>query len=185
MSDEDSGSKKFDEFVKKQLEAKDGSTFDYEAERDQWLAHLDTLYTTLEDFLKKYVVAGGINLRFENTDLFEEGIGYYTARKMIIEIGPQQVSLIPVGTMLIGSKGRVDAKGPSGSFRLILVNKNSTGPVVRVTVSLEPNAKALVSEETQQKIEWTWKIVSEGPPYRYFELTKDIFFEALMAVANG
>jgi len=66
-------------------------------------------------FLREYIKAGTISYGFTEIELNEPDIGIYLAKRMDIKIGRQSVSLVPLGTMLIGCKGRVDAQGPAGS----------------------------------------------------------------------
>jgi hypothetical protein len=47
---------------------------------------------------------------------------------MILGIGRQEITLTPVGTLLFGSKGRVDVEGPAGRTRLVLVDQQSVRP---------------------------------------------------------
>lgn len=125
-------SKDFDEFVKRQ---QDGTSvaaveIDWKKERDQWLAHLGRLYSKIESFLAKYVSSGQIRYEYRSIDLNEENIGSYTAKQMVLRIGRQEVDLVPIGTLLIGSKGRVDVRGPAGTAQILLVDRKAWGPKI-------------------------------------------------------
>jgi hypothetical protein len=50
---------------------------------------------------------------------------------MILKIGRQEIVMTPIGTLLIGAKGRVDVVGPAGRARLVLVNSQASGPTIR------------------------------------------------------
>lgn len=160
----------FAEFVKRQQVSLNGETdVDWAKEREEWLDHLATLYQSIELFLKDYLDQGAIRISYRAIDLNEEEIGHYTAREMMIQIGRQQVTLIPIGTMLIGTKGRVDVEGTAGRGRLVLKDKRSTRPEIH---------KGKV-------IEWVWKISTPPPSISYLDLTKESFFDLLMEVTNG
>ncbi len=120
----------FDNFVKRQqelaAEAAAAVPFDPKKELDDWLARLNALYSQITVFLKGYIDAGSITTEIGNIELDEEFSGPYVAPTMAIRIGLGEIKLIPVGTMLIGSKGRVDVVGRAGTSRLILVNKKAT-----------------------------------------------------------
>ena len=95
---------------------------------------------------------------------------------MILKIGPARVTFKPIGTMLIGTKGRVDVEGPLGKERLSLINK-------RVTT-----ARQLVPvRETSDSppIEWVWKFITPPPEMKVIELTQEAFFDMILRVANA
>lgn len=116
--------------------------------------------------------------------LVEENIGNYQAPMTTITIGNILVKLEPIGTLLIGARGRVDMKGPKGIARLVIVPKESNGPSVRVEVIL-PGQTPSPRAELPPVSEWVWKLASSPPRITYTDLTKESFLDALMGVANG
>jgi hypothetical protein len=122
----------FDDFVKRQQElsaaAEEEISFDPEKELKHWLGQLNSLYSEVQKYLKDYISEGSISIRTENIELNEEFSGPYFAPRMIIRIGLPEIRLEPIGTMLIGSKGRVDVIGRAGTSRLILMNSHSRKP---------------------------------------------------------
>jgi hypothetical protein len=119
---------------------------------------------------------------------------------MEIRIGRQTVSLDPVGTLLIGSKGRVDAVGTAGRAPLLLVNAKvkRAADLIKVNVvrvdgisnggHLTPVPPAPPSSP-KEPISWMWKIMNRSPSIRgglsFVELDKESFFSLLMEIANG
>ncbi len=93
--------------------------------RDQWLKDLDSLYRNVDGFLAKYIKDGSISRDFTEIKLTEPGIGTYLARRMDIRIGRRHVALVPVGTLLVGCKGRVDAEGSGGRVQIWLVQEHN------------------------------------------------------------
>jgi hypothetical protein len=174
----------FDAFVKAQQKAAQDTEIDWNKERDEWLAHLDDLYERVEALLGDYVTSGQILLRYQQVQLNEEDIGTYSARRLIIKIGGKEIVLEPIGTLLIGTKGRVDVTGPAGSTRLMLVDKDATRPRVGVTVQTHPG-RPPVPEPPAKSVDWTWKLVTSPPTVRYIELTQDSLFRALLEVGSG
>jgi hypothetical protein len=172
----------FDEFVKRQQQ----EPVDWAKQREEWLEKLDVLYRMIEQSLNKYIDAGEIKCEYSNIELNEEDIGTYTARKMRITIGRRVVTLTPVGTMLIGAKGRVDVVGPAGQTRFMLLNSKASRPSdmisVRVSVGKPPPSSP---PSKPQEITWVWKIATNPPIVQFIELTKETLFQALMEVANG
>jgi hypothetical protein len=175
----------FEKFVASQQET-NVAKINWERMRDEWLGDLDSLYRQVTDFLREYTKAGSISYKFTRIELTEENIGKYLARRMDIKIGRQALSLMPVGTLLIGSKGRVDAVGSGGHAQILLVDKRarSAADLIKVTVmvkgGLPPSPPTL-----KEPISWVWKIVSEAAPKRFVDLNKDSFLALLMKIANA
>jgi hypothetical protein len=188
----------FDTFVKRQQPVlEEGEPVDWAEERDEWLSHLKELYDQIEFFLAKYIKIGEIKCSYRDIALNEENIGSYNARQMVLKIGRQEIKLTPVGTLLIGAKGRVDVEGPAGGTRFLLVNSEASRPTIKVTVNeasppgskktvnYRGKPKPLAAEAAPKKIKWAWKIATSPPTIQYIELTPESLFQALMEVANG
>jgi hypothetical protein len=182
----------FKDFVQRQQKPRSGDeAIDWGKERDNWLDNLNKLYGRVAEYLDEYIKGGTIKLRDSMIELNEENIGAYKAKRLVIAIGAQEIVFTPVGTLLIGSKGRVDVEGSAGNSRLVLVDKNLThlGQMVRVTVkTIPPGGSPMPSPEpapSPKEIEWTWKIVSRPPAMQFTELNKETLFEMLMEVSDG
>lgn len=180
-------SKEFDEFVKRQGSPSAAEqSYDWEKERNDWLGYLGSLYAQIESFLKKYIDEGSIRIEYKAMELNEENIGLYSVNRMIIHVGRQEIALTPIGTLLIGSKGRVDVEGSYGKAALLLVDKDKVGPrpSVRVKIMDSPHSLGL-ERETEKKIEWTWKIASSPPVVGFIELNAESFYQLIMEVSNA
>jgi hypothetical protein len=153
--------------------------------RRQWLEDLDELYAKIGDFLQEYVAAGSIHYSFTEITLTEEDLGSYQVRRMDIDIGREHISLEPIATLLIGSRGRVDVVGSAGRAQLSRVNENAKGPgdLVRITVGRKGAIPELSRETTP--ISWVWRIVHRDGRVRFVELSKESFFSLLMEVAGA
>jgi hypothetical protein len=186
MNGKRDGDNDFDAFVKRQQPASaEGKPIDWAKERDEWLNHLKELYRRIDSFLAKYVDTGEIKRDYHDIELNEENIGSYLAPQMILKIGRQEVTLTPIGTLLIGTKGRVDVSGPTGRTRFLLVNSEAPGPTIRVTVTIGDKPAPPAAEIAPGEIKWAWKIATRPPTIRYIELTQESLFQALMEVASG
>lgn len=179
----------FDKFVRRQqVERSDAENFDPEQQLREWRAYLDVLYKQIETYMAPYVANGAASITLDDIELNEEFSGPYTVPQMLLNIGRSVVTFKPIGTMLIGSKGRVDVQGPRGSARLGLVNKNVTRAqeLIRVTVSMHGVSKQPPSSQrANEKIEWAWKIMTLPPDMRFIDLTRDAFFDMIMSVADA
>ncbi len=181
--------KDFDEFVKRQQGGASvaDAEINWEEQRDQWLDHLHRLYANIESFLTEYVSSGQIRYEYRPIDLNEENIGSYTAKQMVLRIGRQEVDLVPIGTLLVGAKGRVDAIGPAGRAQILLVDSKVSDPrsLIHVTVSLGGKPPQSPRRKGAEEIQWEWKIVTRPPERRFIQITQQSFFDLILEVANG
>lgn len=183
----------FSAFVQRQQrKVAEEQAIDWNKQKQEWLYYLDKLYTDIETYLSDYIKAGSITLKWSQIELNEENIGTYDALRLFIEIGPQQISLTPVGTVLIGTKGRVDVEGSSGRSRLVLVDKFSAAPRAGTRIRAQQseasqNIMATYTSEvaSDRQIDWVWKIVTRPPTIVFIDLTKESLFEMLMEISNG
>src|ERR1035438_7458033 len=97
----------FDEFVKSEQEPAH-SKINWVKERDEWLKRLEELNHRIRGYLEEYISSGQIQFEAHPVELTEENIGRYKVEQITLKIGRKQVRFQPVGTLLIGSKGRVD-----------------------------------------------------------------------------
>lgn len=174
----------FKKFVDQKIAEASKEQVNWEHEKDTWLFSLAQLHNKVVSWLAPYVANHSVQIGQEMVPLVEENIGSYQAPMTTITIGKNHVKLEPIGTLLIGAKGRVDMKGPKGVARLVIVPKESTGPSVRVEVIL-PGQTPSPREGTPPVSEWVWKLASSPPRITYTELTEESFLDALMGVANG
>ena len=109
--------KYFDDFVNKQLElANTSPSIDWTALRDDWLKHLDEFYDSVRA-RRRYIIK--IRVKCTPKQISEEHIGSYEAQSLEVQIGPARIGFDPVGTNLIGARGRVDMHGPYGSVKFV------------------------------------------------------------------
>ncbi|MBJ2176917.1 hypothetical protein JC795_01785 [Pseudomonas veronii] len=175
--------KSFEDFVAKHSTGSETPTFDPEKEIQEWQVALDSLYALIESFVLPYKEAGSVALKFVPTTLHEESLGAYKVNKGVLTVGNAKYILAPVGTMLIGSKGRVDVLGPTGTGMLALVRGDGPKINVRVTIGSEATPSVDKFESEKSKLPWKWKVVSNKPPYTYMELTENNFLSLLMELA--
>lgn len=180
--------KEFDDFLRKEEEKKK-PPIDWDAEKNWWIKQLDNLYTDIQSWLKEYIDIQKIILEFNNIDIYEEALGTYTVRQMTIKLSDKIAKLTPIGTILIGTKGRVDMTGKAGTMRFILADRQATGPKIEVKVFLSEEEKRknedIEKKKEKSQIEWVWKITSNPPRIKYTELNQETFLQCLMQVCNG
>lgn len=159
---------------------------DWNKIRDEWLNDLNSLYESIIRYLDKFIKQGSITYKFTDITLNEENIGEYTARSMEINIGRQHITLKPIGTLLIGCKGRVDVEG-QGRALILLVNQKAESPadLIKITVTEGQNAAQGPAPSSEQPVSWAWKILTNEAGRRFVDLDQDTFFRLVMEVANA
>ena len=179
----------FDNFVKRQLQkAEDPRGRDWAAvQLQEWLTYLEKLHADVQTYLTDYLKKGSITCTFANIEMHEEDIGNYIARVLILHIGREMIQLVPVGTMLIGTKGRVDVVGRAGTARLALINRTTTSArqMIKVTIRSAENPNPQELEAAPDQIDWVWKVVSRPPSLAFTELNKDSFLQMILEVSNA
>lgn len=172
--------KSFTEFVESTTSV--SPEFNPQKEIAEWKQFLGELYGQIESYLKPFIDSGQVKMRLLPRNLTEEDLGSYEVDAALIYIGDKKYILSPVGTMLIGSKGRVDLIGPRGSRAIGLVKGN--GPTVRVVINTDAQA-ADVYEQKQDDEPWQWKILSRTPPFSFQDLNEDTFLSLMVELGNG
>jgi hypothetical protein len=175
----------FSEFVTRQQPKEPEAKLNWAEVRDEWLENLESLHTRVAGFLKEYIDQGSISYGFSSISLVEDNIGKYAAKQMDIKIGRQRVSLIPIGTLLIGSKGRVDIVGSTGKALLLLLDEKAKKPADLIKVKVTVGRVSTPSTTARGPISWAWKIVTSGPQRKFVDLEKGAFLSLLMEIANA
>lgn len=178
----------FDEFVRRQreLSSQEVAPFDSKKELAFWLESLETLYSDMESFLRDYVQSGSISLQRQDMILREDFSGEYHAAQILIKIGSKQIKVVPIGTMLIGSRGRVDIIGDVNRSRLVLINAKLNNPrqMVQVRV-IDPTRPPNQNRTPRDEIEWAWKFIGPHPSSTFVSFNKETFLNALLEVSGG
>ena len=175
----------FSAFIEEQTTLPTGEPeVDWEQQREEWLQYLGQFYRLVEEFMGEYVHQNKVRLRRGTKKLNEEFIGEYAADTMALDIGPNSIIFDPVGTNLIGAKGRVDMQGAKGVVKFVLVPEDATtiGWQVHVTVGADPLPELKPAKPVEK---WEWKIATPPPKVRCVELCRESFQDAVMEVVNG
>ncbi|PLS01936.1 hypothetical protein [Neobacillus cucumis] len=163
-----------------------GVEINWENHKQEWLKSLDEFYTNIQTWLAP-LVGANLSLQLEPDVLVEDKIGSYETNKMVIYIKGEKVVLQPIGTLIIGAKGRIDMIGPYGKVRFIYVDKRSTKPNITVRIIDSAMEKALkeqnpVEEKKEEDVEYDWKIATMPPNIKYIPLNEETFSSHLLSV---
>lgn len=180
--------KDFDHFVQRKNEEQAARAMDNRKQLEEWLDYIDQLYEIAKKSLDKYIVNGSVKIDYKAITINEDFSGPYDVLVMVVHIGPSMVEFRPIGTMLIGSKGRVDVQGPGGIARLALVNKKVEHARDLIKVSIIVGDLPAVQKQPEKdpaSIEWEWKIMTPPPQINFVTLTEETFLDMLMGVADA
>ncbi len=131
----------------------------------EWQENLKVLYGTIESYLQPFTENGKIKITYRDVQLYEDGLGDYTVQEAAITLGEKTLSLKPIGTLLIGAKGRVDLTGAYGSAKLIFADFSK------------------FPEISNTDFQWMIPNPSRAAIGVYAPLTKEAFLEVFMEVA--
>lgn len=184
------GKKEFENFLKQEGEHKEAPEFDPESRKKEFISYVNALFEQVENWLAPYVKEGKVQLqKGEKITLYEDLLGSYEIDQLIICIGNNTVSLRPVGTILIGTRGRVDLRGPVDKVKFILADKSAKAPKFEFHESQAEKGTRQVKEQPQvdyqKSTALVWKIATEPPNVQYTDLDQDIFLDKLIEVING
>lgn len=179
MSKED-----FENFLQRHAKQAEVSTVNWDEKRDVWLEHLSQFYTEVEAYLKEYIENGKLKHEYVENTIQEEYIGSYSVKFLKIALGENKVKFEPVGTNLIGANGRVDLVGANGKVKFVLVDKDSSGPNINITVRTK-GQEPPKEDVSQVNKEWKWKIATPPPKINYTDIDQNTFLDALMEVIGG
>jgi len=177
----------FKDFLENKVKTSTVEEFNWDKQKEDWLNYLKLFYDEVNTWLECYIAEGLITCKFEKKSITEEYIGTYTVEKMILTLAGEKVVFDPVGTLLIGTKGRIDLVGRK-TIVFLLINKNNKGIDVNFTIRDENNTQSVnipkKVKNTDEPI-WEWKILDRSlGTIQYQDFNKELFLKSLMKVAN-
>lgn len=152
--------------------------------KTQWLGKIEELYAQVTDILRPYSENGSMHVSRSTAELREEALGTYHAPGLTIDLGGSSVQFVPIGTMLLGSPGRVDLIGVRGSVRFVLVLPDLDRPIFTVTTTFGDRPR----ETKRGPLDLTpyqWKISTLPPKIRYSAIETISLQSAIMEATNG
>jgi hypothetical protein len=128
---------------------------DWDARKETWLKSTESLFKKIKLWLSDFQKSGLIDIQEKEIDLNEEYIGSYKSKRLEIHLGHDIITFTPKGTLIIGSYGRVDMKGPKGEALIV-----------------EPNWD-------------DWKFAIRTPRIKYLDLNEQSLKNAIQEIING
>lgn len=135
----------FISFLERKKNEGEENKVDWNQRKIKWLDSINQLYDDIKNWLKPFEEKSLVAIRTDKElVLTEEYIGNYTTNRLDVYLGNDIVSLIPKGSLVIGSLGRIDMIGSKGEVMLI-----------------QPEWGKWVFARRSQKIE-TWDVTAES-----------------------
>ncbi|MCL2624006.1 MAG: hypothetical protein FWD31_10110, partial [Planctomycetaceae bacterium] len=118
----------------------------------------------------------------------EEIIGEYEVPVLNIHLYDKHAALIPAGTNMIGTPGRVDLVGNFETKRMILTGMNESRPQGATAFScswLDDEKLTEIKNQEPQGREYVWKIITDPPKIRFIDLNEDNFLSSLQEILDA
>ena len=177
----------FDDFVKQRTaEANEAvEEVDWEEARSTWLRELGHLYDCMEACLESYTESGQIRIERRTVQLTEDYLGTYEAEELTLFIGNDKVVAEPVGTLLIGSRGRVDLSGTRRTLRIVLLDKGDRARKITISAGdapIDTSSRSLVRGDVDHA---GWYFATQPPGATVTAFNEDSFRDAIMEVSGA
>ena len=173
----------FDDFVKKQNEkTKPVPAFNPQERIDTFKKHVNEFYNLVcNDWLKDNIQKGLIETKHRQIQIYEESLGNYEIDSLDIHIGNVVINFRPIGTILIGTRGRIDMNYRSRSRMFVLTGENIKSPSAHIVISVN-GEKPRKQKDSGREV---WKFVDRRGMMSYVSLNAEVFQEIIMGLING
>ena len=145
----------FQEFLKKKKQDNKKDQVDWDKRKSAWLKSIEKFYSNIKVWLTPFQTDGLIDIKEKEIDINEEYIGYYKTKRLDIYLGNDIISLTPRGTLILGSYGRIDMRGPKGE-------------------------KMIIEPEWEK-----WEFAIRTPKLKMWKITEESFKSAIQDIVNG
>lgn len=176
-------------------EEENEQSFDASEQINDYISLVEKLYDLFISSVDELIKEGLIKETREKIKISEEYLGEYEIDSLILSINSNKIKLIPAGTMLIGSKGRVDVFGPFGSEKFMLIRKGVKSPsdLVKIKVhisGIDHERKEEKEEKEERKkitiADWEWKTMpSDNRWVRFDDVNSETVTNIIMRMING
>jgi hypothetical protein len=123
------------DLVRKHAEQKqkEGLTPEITLARSNWFVNeVKALFDSIERWLEPVTKEKLVKFDRKPLPINEGMLGEYTTQQATITLDNEVLEMIPLGTIIFGSFGRIDVKGPRGQLMLILNATPGTGETAYV-----------------------------------------------------
>lgn len=180
---------------KREVECKHpGVIIDWEGRKDAWLDRVKGLFTDVKGWLEPLLDQKLLEINeTEAATLNERYIGLYEVPILEMVAGTDRINLSPVATLIVGSYGRIDMKGPKGR-KLMLVLSDTDRPAtmrIRVSIGDEILEDSYPSKDADKETRSSTEIIRDDCKWYFVDpvertrkrlVTREFFEEILMGM---
>ena len=87
-----------------------------EARRSWWIQHVNALFAQVQVWLEPVIKDELVTFEIMRIEINEDLLGSYTLERAVIRLADESLEMTPVGSLIFGSFGRIDVKGPNGQL---------------------------------------------------------------------
>lgn len=168
----------FDEFLKEKQKEAEASAFDREERINLFRQRIEDFYRQLkDDWLKDYFDT--MHPVFKDITINEELLGAYTVRMLTLNVGHEKIDFKPIGTMLIGSPGRIDVTCGVRRARIVLTGEKARSPQDHIIVTMKGDKP--VRRDYGKLV---WKLVDMNGLMSFVDLTPQSVQDFIMDIAQ-
>ena len=108
------------EFLRKKKKEEVRRKVSFVLMKEEWMQNLNKFLNEIKEWVSEAKKEGLLEVIEQSIEISEEGIGTYKAPSLILRTGRDSVVIKPIGTMILGARGRVDMTSPKRSFMFLL-----------------------------------------------------------------
>lgn len=147
---------------------------------DKFVSLVNSLYATIDEWLKENIADGSITTDVEQVTIMEERLGPYKVNSKWIQIGEARFIFEPRGTIMIGTNARIDMRYKTQTVMIVRTGENVEGPGDLITI--EVNGE--IAHKPAPAGKPVWKYVKDRHRLSYVTLTKESFEKLIMDLVN-
>ncbi|VVT52232.1 hypothetical protein UYSO10_3936 [Kosakonia radicincitans] len=174
----------------KQKQQEEEEAFIPEEQIKEYQLLVERFYKLVTDSISELIEDELIIVDRERIKISEEALGEYEIDSLLLLINSKKIKFVPAGTMLIGSKGRIDVFGPFGSEKYLLIRKGVSKPrdLVQIRVR-DASGKHEEPSKLHAKLtieDWEWKTLPSDSRWMNFnDVTSETIADLIMRMING
>ena len=144
-----------------------------------FVKEVERLYEYIDtEWLKDEIQNQSISTGLTQISIREESLGIYNVNSKWLQIGSERVTLQPIGTIMIGTKARVDLIYKEKNIMLVLIGESMAHGSDLISIKIN-GEYARPPKKTGKLV---WKYVTKNNRLSYITLTKSSFQELLMNI---
>lgn len=112
-------------------------------------------------------------------NITEEQLGTYSVDSLTLTVGPNRLQFAPVGTILIGTRGRIDLQSGQNTAMFILTGQQARSARNHIVSSIDGQSPR---EDKMDKE--VWKLVDTEKRMKFVDITPKVMQNLIMKIAR-